>query len=404
MIKIKTIIITLVISIFSSMNVFGQWEQVSSPPNNFFTDHTYGFSLNEKGYLLTGTDMLGNLRADFYQYDPIVDEFTQLPDFPGGARGFSIGDTWDGKAYFGFGETAGSIMDDLWSFDPNTMEWTELESCPCRARLHPALIAHNGKVFVGLGNGPGGNYRDWWIYDIATNSWSQGRDFPSSERHHPYQFGIGDYIYAGFGHGESIYNEWYRYDELTNTWDEMATLPDQGRVAGAQFSHNGMGYALSGEGETHSTMAEGEFWRYDPEINIWDKMESHPGNSRWAPASFVINDEVYLFNGVVYDFNVPTVYVREAYKFDLSDDMVSTNETQEPISFNVAPNPFENTITIVDGENLPLNAKGVIYNVQGEVVAQIENLNKAIDLSNLTSGSYWLDIKNTGTRKLLIKL
>ena len=202
----------------------------------------------------------------------------------------------------GFGLSNSGYLNDLWMYDPATGEWTEKASCPCTARTHPAFIAEDGKVFVGLGGGPNGDMDDWWEYDMATDSWSQKPDFPASERHHPYQFGIDGMIYVGFGHnGPNIYNEMYRYDPSTEQWTEVATLPAEGRVAGTQFSYGGKGYALSGDGDDHSSMDEGEFWQYDPTSDDWFQWPSHPGMSRWAPASFVLNDEVYLVNGMSYD-------------------------------------------------------------------------------------------------------
>jgi len=142
------------------------------------------------------TDQNGLLRDDFYQYDPVSDQFTQLDDFPGGARSFAIGDTWNGKAYFGFGSNDTQLLGDLWEFDPVTQAWTELATCPCTPRRHPALIAHNGKVFVGLGGSITGDRNDWWIYDIPTDTWTEAAEFPSLRRHHPYQFAIDDYVYV----------------------------------------------------------------------------------------------------------------------------------------------------------------------------------------------------------------
>ena len=72
-------------------------------------------------------------------------------------------------------------------------------------------------------------------------------------------------------------------------------------MAGTQFAHNGLGFALSGDGESHSSMDLGEFWAYDP---VADSGPSGPPTlawSRWAPASFVIDDDVYLMQGMSYD-------------------------------------------------------------------------------------------------------
>lgn len=282
--------------------VFSQgWTEVAPLPDGFVTNHSYGFALDGKGYLVAGESTDG-YSDKMYEYDPAADAWTAMADFPGPARGYTIGDDWDGQAWMGFGLGNSGYLNDLWVFDPATGEWTEKASCPCTARTHPAFIAEAGKVYVGLGGSANGDLGDWWEYDMATDTWSQKPDFPGSDRHHPYQFGIDGDIYVGFGHnGPNIYNEMYRYEPATEQWTEVATLPAEGRVAGTQFSHAGKGYALSGDGDDHSSMDEGEFWQYDPVVDAWYQWPSHPGMSRWAPASFVLNDEVYLVNGMSYD-------------------------------------------------------------------------------------------------------
>jgi len=391
--------------------LYAQWVEVSPAPDGFLTDHTYGFGLDGKGYLVAGTDEVGNVRDDFYQYDPATDSFTQLDDFPGGARGFAIGDTWDGKAYFGFGLTSSNqLRRDLWSFDPATMEWTQLADCPGVPRFHPAMIAHNDKVYVGLGGGNNGNLKDWWIYDIATDAWSRGPDFPSIARHHPYQFGVGDHVYVGFGHGPNvnnqlvIFNEWYRYDPATEEWDEMATLPAEGRVAGQQFSHNDKGYVLSGEGRDHSAMEEGEFWAYDPVEDEWEAMPSHPGNSRWAPASFVVNDEVYIYNGIVYGFG-PALSVEAAYKFKLDegDVMASAPSLINNTQLFLSPNPANNFLLMEDHSRSLLTGQFTILDALGRTRMTFDfEGKKVIGINELENGVYILRAHDGSAAKQFI--
>jgi len=381
----------LLILLSTSSFLAQEWVQVSSPPADFRTDHSYGFALNGMGYLVAGTKSNNDVTDEFYQYDPATDAFTQLEDFPGAARGFGIGDTWDGKAYFGFG-FGNDFLNDLWEYDPDAATWTELASCPCSERIHPAMIAHNGKIFVGLGGSNIGDLNDWWIYDIASNTWTQGTDFPSLRRHHPYQFGIDNYIYVGFGHGGSnIFITWYRYDPDTDTWDQVASLPDQGRVAGTQFSWNGKGYILSGEGDTHTAMEEGEFWSYDPVTDFWEQLPPHPGTSRWAPASFLIEDEIYIFNGVVYGFGNP-FHPEESYKFNLSGGATSTDTPLNQAGFTVSPNPASEVITIQSKDGAALPAADVfMYDVLGNQVRYIKALNNnQINVSNLSNGVYFI--------------
>jgi len=312
----KTLILIFLIQ--SYLTSAQNWEQVQSVPDGYRTDHSYAFSIDGTGYMVSGNTAAG-FTADFYTYDPIADQWSKKDDFPGFPRGFAIGDVVDGKAYFGFGNNGSSNLNDFWEYDPVTDAWTELASCDCPARTHPAMVALDGFVYVGLGGG-GGNKKDWWAYDIANDSWEQRADFPAQRRHHPYQFHDGEYIYVGNGHGDNtaeglfISNEWYRYDTANDTWDQVATMPAEGRVAGTQLSHKGFGYVLSGDGDNHNFMETGELWKYDPEIDSWVSLPPHPGRSRWAPASFIINDEMYIING----WNSADGFLDEVYKLNLN--------------------------------------------------------------------------------------
>lgn len=305
--------LALIVCLQSCLLMAQTWEQVASVPNNYLTDHSYAFSIDDVGYMVTGNTSAGP-SSDFYSYDAVSNVWTKKVDFPGAARGFAIGDVIDGKAYFGFGSEGNIAFNDLWVYDPATDQWTELASCDCVARTHPAMVALDGFIYVGLG-GFGGNKKDWWAYDIENDSWDRKADFPAAERHHPYQFTDGEYVYVGNGHGNDfISNEWYQYDAAQDTWMQIATLPGEGRVAGTQLSHKGFGYVLSGDGDDHGYMETGELWKYDPGIQSWLEMPPHPGKSRWAPASFIINDEIYIING----WNGFDGFLEEVYKLDLS--------------------------------------------------------------------------------------
>ena len=358
------------------------WVQVNSLPNSFNeTHHSFAFSFDDMGYIVSGNSNSGE-RDDFYQYDPANDSWTELTPFPGAPRGFAIGDTWNGKAYFGFGYDGTSLLNDLWEFDPSNMSWTELAPCPCAARTHPAMIAHNGKVFVGLGNTSPENLNDWWEYDITLNTWSQKDDLPSQSRHHPYQFGINDYVYTGFGHGNDIYNDWFRYDITDETWTQVATLPAEGRVAGTQFSYNGLGYVLSGDGDNHDSMETGEFWVYDPISDNWEEMPPHPESSRWAPASFIINGEVYIINGTSF-----SQYVTEIYKYNL-DSALSVHELTNS-AIRIYPNPATDVINIDVPANLKYHTN--IYDLNGILVSSSKN-KSIIEIQTLPLGVYLIEI------------
>lgn len=369
-------------------SVIGQsWEPVASLPETAsIRHHPITFSIGGVGYLVAGTKPSVGVLKDFYSYDPDTDSWTVLPDFPGSARGYSYGVTTDTKGYLGFGyfeneETfEGTALSDLWEYDPETEVWTELASCPCAARYHPAMVQVNDKIYVGLGGSDFGDLDDWWEYDIATDTWSEKTDFPSTERHHPYYFAIGDFVYVGFGHHEStIFNDFYRYDPSTDSWTTMATLPEQGRVAGTQFSYEGKGYILSGQGETHTNLPTGEFWEYDPDADDWTELTAHPGGGRWAPGSFLIDDEIFFTCG-----QANTGEKRDMMVFNLSP-LAGLAEEKPLNQIRLYPNPSNGLVTI-SADSPFENAD--IFDSSGRLLSSINLTGNSINLENLNPGIY----------------
>jgi hypothetical protein len=89
-----------------------------------------------------------------YQYTPELDRWSRLGRFPGNARSFAIGVTYNGLGYIGFGANELGYLNDLWSYDPETRAWNQLASCACTGRRHPAMLALNNKIYVGLATMP----------------------------------------------------------------------------------------------------------------------------------------------------------------------------------------------------------------------------------------------------------
>ncbi len=390
--KKNLLILGFVIACFNIINA-QTWEAVSDSP--FRSDHSIGFSLNGIGYSVAGT-VQGVASDQFYSYDPLSDTWTQLDDFPGPGRGFSIGDTYDGKAYIGFGVSPNNmVLDDLWVFDPDTGTWTELASCPCTPRFHPAFVAREGKIFVGMGGSDNGNLNDWWAYDIATDTWEQRADFPGEVRHHPYQFAVGDFVYAGLGHGNSnpglnIFNDWYRYDPIANFWIPMADLPAEGRVAGTQFSYGGKGYVLSGDGDNHSFMNTGEFWEYDPQVNSWTELPPHPGTSRWAPTSFVIDDYVYFMTGLTQSL----VADLTVWRYLLDDTPPTSTKDITNSELFISPNPTSDILNIKLEETFIKNIS--LINVSGQLVLEKNGINNntvTLNVQELPLGVYFVKVE-----------
>lgn len=269
------------------------WVELNDPP--FYKHHSNGFGLNGKAYVFEGTLQEGRSN-EVWEYTPQTDTWVRLPDFPGDGRAIAIGDDWNGKYYYGFGNSGGSIgyKNDLWVFDPVDTSYTQLPSCPCQGRSHPALIAHNDKIFMGSGSTGNGDLDDWWVYDMITQEWTQKQDMPGGPRHHPFFFSEGNSVFVGGGH---VFN-WLRFDLDTEEWSFINDFPD-GRVAGSQFSYDGYGFLLGGDDAAHVHVPDWQsFMRYNPQEDEWETLPELPNGSRWANSSFIVDDILYFLGGI----------------------------------------------------------------------------------------------------------
>lgn len=326
----------------------------------------------------------------FFRYNPVVDKWTVLNDFPGAARGFAIGVEHQAVGYLGFGIDGSNYLNDFWKFDTASMSWTQLASCPCVGRIHPSMVAVNGFIYVGLGSDDQGDLKDWWKYDIANNTWTALPDLPGPGRHHPFQFAANGNVYAGLGHsGNTIFTDWYQLNTSTDTWQKMNDFPAEGRVAGTQFHFGHRGFILSGDGDNHSTMATGEFWEYNDSTDSWIQLTPHPGRSRCAPGSFIIKNDVYFFGGLD---RFASVLSKKAYKFSLAGN-VGLSEQDTESGLNLFPIPAKNHLFVTPHQASNKKRLLIVKDVNGKTV-----LSKAlqgagtqpIDIHFLPAGYYFL--------------
>ncbi len=392
----------LAISLMYPTMILAQtWQQVAPMPVG--KHHPVTFSLNGKGYAITGTNSDDLPTDDVFQYDPSINQWTTLTDFPGPDRSFAIGQAYNGKGYLGFGASLTSYFNDIWEYEPNTNSWTLLTTCECSGRRHPAFIIKDDKIYVGLGDDATGDLNDWHIYDISTDTWSQVDDIPGNGRHHPFMFPAGEHVYAGMGHsGNLIYDDWYKFNVETELWETMADFPGESRVAGTQFGHQGKGYVLSGDGSNHNFMPTGEFWEYDPVSDTWTELDPHPGISRWAPGSFVIDEAVYFLGG---ENRQSGTIQNDMWTYQLTVPS-STIEFGNSTDIQFYPNPTSDILHI--NGKLPLNSIVSISDISGQLVFQkqlTENITH-LDLAKLPSGVYLISVQTSSDviqKKLVIQ-
>jgi hypothetical protein len=255
------------------------------------------------------------------------------------------------------------------------------------------VITDDGKIYVGMGGASTGNLRDWWEYDIATNLWAQKADLPGATRHHPYYFNVGNVPYVGFGHGAGIFNDFYRFDPVLETWTRMTDFPGDGRVAGTQFTHEGHGYILSGENSSHVPFPTGEFWKYIHSEDTWIQLEPHPGSSRWAPGTFLIDNMLYMVAG-----RNTAGLQRDMWKYDMTTPIgVGEPAVEGALTFALYPNPIGIQELRMFDPSSALRPETVrLLSASGRNIAVLTHSSGRIQLPrDLAAGNYFVVLSTT---------
>ncbi len=297
-----------------SYTLSSDWKKLS---NNVANVGGFNFSINGKGY---------NGYANYwYEFNPATNQNiykgtnTQSVFISGtsfcnsSTKGYTFGGYKN--VTYANGDTTYNFSKELWEFDPVANKWTQLPDLPAQARQGAILFHINGKIYVGggyfstfIGNGRQTTtaLSDFWEYDIATKKWtqkgnsgiptnsccgySQWQSFtyqdkgyvlftgkyvwsydPTTDRWTTKTSHIGSNIYGGFFVIDNYaytalpnaLNEMYRYDVLNDRWTKTTDPGIWGPLAVSNyFSLNGKGYLIGypiGFGSQPS-----QVWEYQP--------------------------------------------------------------------------------------------------------------------------------------------
>ena len=166
------------------------------------------FSLGGKGYVGTGNSN-GYCISDFWEYDPVLDSWTQKANFGGGIRYGAVSFTIGNKAYVGTGGDAlGGFYNDFWEYDPIADTWTQIAKFPGIGRVSATSFVIGTTAYVGTGLLKNLPYfaDDFWSWDQSTNQWTLSSPFPAGFRSKSVSFSIGNTGYIGTG-SDSLNNE-----------------------------------------------------------------------------------------------------------------------------------------------------------------------------------------------------
>ncbi|MBK9272693.1 MAG: T9SS type A sorting domain-containing protein [Saprospiraceae bacterium] len=97
------------------------------------------------------------------------------------------------------------------------------------------------------------------------------------------------------------------------SWTRMETMPRsaQARNHPVTFSLDGKGYVTTGNTITNSLFLK-DVWRYDPELNSWEELDTFPGLARGYAYGLAYEGKAYLGFGI----NPEVGFLRDLWEFD----------------------------------------------------------------------------------------
>lgn len=361
----KKVIATLIFFFFTII-LFAQngWIQRTNLPADGRHRAT-GCGIGNKGYLglghVNGFTATINY-ADWWEYDPASDSWTQKANYPTVNYG-AVCFVADGKAFVGGGAF---LNGEFYAYSPVTNVWTSINTCPISPGDQGAMSINNkGYVHAGL----------MYEYDPATGQWT-----PKTSP--PITFGTWCVAFStatsGFvKSGSSL----YEYKPLNDQWTPRAQFPGLNTNGAAAVMHNGNAYVVSGYVGSLNNVTP-EVWEYNPGNNVWSRMADFPGNSRRFTVAFTINDKGFFGTGT------HGINLNDFWELD---EPVGLNEESSATVVKVFPSPADEFVQIdfsskYQGDEYQIK----VYDVNGVLVRELQTEYGVVVLNRngLAAGMY----------------
>ncbi|MNS80903.1 N-acetylneuraminate epimerase precursor [compost metagenome] len=201
----------------------------------------------------------------------------------------------NGSIYLYGGTPASLALKDFWKYDPVTDQWTQLPDGP-NIRERGTLVEVDGLLYlVGGKSSTEGVAGPVQCYDPIAGTWS-ARAAYSQVRYDATAVAIGSLIYLHGGFASSDNNMLWVYDTVANTWGILAFNLGTGNNRSEHWAGvvDGKMYIGGGNSQTNN-----DIYMYDPQNNSWNKRRAHtPRQLSAAMASY--NGKVYVHGNSSY--------------------------------------------------------------------------------------------------------
>lgn len=355
----------------------GTWTQLPDFPGTA-RGQAMSFMIGSKAYVGTGRiSNPANLR-DFWEFDCASQVWSQKADYDTScysAAGFSIGT----KGYIGTGSHNTLYLHFFWEYDQALNTWTRKADFPDeREKAVGFTLGNKGYIATGVTN-TSANTLDLFEYNPVNDTWTQKNNVGSNFfRSEVTTFNINGTQYLGLGNSNlGDRSDFWQYNSTSDTWTQIAGFIGSARRSATAFvlgtnAFVGLGFS--------SANANGDFYKYDPTSNAWTSIPNFPAAGRGAPVSFSYNNKGYVMGGWYFGTNYNDFWV-----YDPNGCIVDASFTASDTSIFAAQSiTFTNTST---------NATSYSWLVNGVQFSTLQNPSYTFS----TPGSYTVSLVATGT-------
>ena len=181
-------------------------------------EHPAFVSLNGKVYVGMGGNATGNL-GDWWAYDIAENTWKEMAPLPGNARHHPFYFAVNGRVYVGLGHGSTQvngtlIYKDFFEYNPVINQWKQLQDFPGEERVGGSQFDYNGAGYIISGQGRTHQSLargEFWRYNSQTDTWQELEAHPNKGRWAPGTFIISNRLYLFGGQLINDQNDLYTY-------------------------------------------------------------------------------------------------------------------------------------------------------------------------------------------------
>jgi N-acetylneuraminic acid mutarotase len=380
------LVATIVATCSLSSNCAAQWTKEANYPGGV-TDEAVAFTIGDTVYIGGGSS--GS--QSFYKFDPSSGKWTRKKDISQRADGvsFSIGS----KGYVALGEAdpsnlgPASVTNDLWQYDPTIDKWTQMANFPAEPREASVAFVIDSLAYVCGGIDTAYVYSDMYSYDPSTDTWNALSGLPDYFNSNS-SFVIGNYGYVAVGvEDTNEVSHLWQYDPSSDNWTQLSDFPGLPRESAVAFALDSMGYV--GLGQSGDSIVFTDFYSYDPTQDQWTQADSYPNANGRGWASAVSTTSAAFVGLGTYFLDTSYASTDDFWRF-----LPVSSVADAPVSNNIEvyPNPTTGFVNI-EITNSVISSSVQVRNEIGALCLRSQiNSEGRLDLSSLPAGIYNIEI------------